>query len=213
MFCKQKVCFFTERNSAEKKQPTFSCIFTPLSNTSTHAAHRPTTPASSAGSRRRAAARHTTRLRGKLSAAGPPGPTRPGPSTPALQARRRRPPPRPARPGPATSSGGAGGSAVLMAPRSPQPRPPPGPALRLRRPERWHRRGGAEAGTALNSLAAAAAGHRDLPAVRGFDVWGPMSPSVQPLAAWGRGCWAPYEQRSVDGPRRGSGFCSRLSQP
>lgn len=102
---------------------------------------------------------------------------------------------------------------MLMAPRSPQPRPPPGPALRLRRPERWHRRGGAEAGTALNSLAAAAAGHRDLPAVRGFDVWGPMSPSVQPLAAWGHGCWAPYEQRSVDGPRRGSGFCSRLSQP
>lgn len=48
-----------------------------------------------------------------------------------------------------------------MAQRSPQPRPPPGPELRLRRPERWHRRGGAEAGTALNSLAAAAAGHRD----------------------------------------------------
>ncbi|XP_065596211.1 uncharacterized protein LOC136050931 [Cyrtonyx montezumae] len=48
-----------------------------------------------------------------------------------------------------------------MAPRSPQPRPPPGPALRLRRPERRHRRGGAEAGTALNSLTATASRHGD----------------------------------------------------
>ncbi|CAN8219889.1 unnamed protein product [Coccothraustes coccothraustes] len=39
-----------------------------------------------------------------------------------------------------------------MARRRRPPDPCRGPALRLRRPERWHRRGGAGAGTSLNSL-------------------------------------------------------------
>lgn len=98
MFCKQKVCFFTEGNSTEKATHALMYIQSSLKRINTQ--HSSLDGSSSAGSRRRAAARHSTRLRANLRAAGPPGPVPPTRGS-RLDAAALRP----ARPGPASGRG------------------------------------------------------------------------------------------------------------
>ncbi|XP_074389172.1 uncharacterized protein LOC102069436 [Zonotrichia albicollis] len=97
-----------------------------------------------------------------------------------------------------------------MARRRRPPDPCRGPALRLRRPERWHRRGGAGAGTALNSLgpagvAAELGGRAPLPpppcpAPR----WppGPARPRVRVQRQRAPGCADTFPERPSPSPAR-----------